>query len=130
VLNVYPRDYFAYNPTTGDLRWAISPLGSVHVGDPVGHLSSKGKLECSIKRRKVPVITVAWYAHYGKWREDLTVADGDRKHNAATARSAKKAKPVQARSSYFQQWARLPGRARRASATSLGAAAFGIGASV
>jgi hypothetical protein len=43
----------------------------------VGHLSSKGKLECSIKRRKVPVITVAWYAHYGKWREDLTVADGD-----------------------------------------------------
>jgi hypothetical protein len=73
----YPRDYFKYNPETGDLRWARVPTNSVKRGDPVGGINADGVLQCHMYGATLWPGCVAWWAHRGQWRTDITPRDGD-----------------------------------------------------
>jgi len=60
------REYFNYNPVTGELRWRVSPATNVSAGYIAGRRHTNGHLEVGLKRRVYMAHHIAWVLYYGK----------------------------------------------------------------
>ena len=72
------REYFHYNPDTGELIRKKRTSPSTKVGDRVGCLAASGHVVFTLFSRTYLVHRVAWAIHYGRWPEkDIDHHNGD-----------------------------------------------------
>jgi hypothetical protein len=77
------RRRWDYDPDTGVLRWKISPVNSVKIGDVAGQIPiSDGYLKVRWNGKAFSVHRIIWLIVYGEWPPDkIDHINGDRIDN-------------------------------------------------
>jgi len=76
------REFFAYDPDTGVLRWRIKPCVRMNAGDVAGAVNSDGYLQVAFRGSRHPIHRVIWLYWHGHWPTGLIDhINGDRRDN-------------------------------------------------
>jgi hypothetical protein len=72
------REYLAYDPETGELRWRKRPSNRVKVGDVAGTVNALGYVQIALQGNLMLVHRVVWAFMIGVWpKHEIDHVNGD-----------------------------------------------------
>lgn len=77
------KDVFDYDPSTGEIRWAVQPAKNVPRGSLAGRVTRNGYRRICYKGKYYLAHRLAWFLYYGSWpTQTIDHLDGDKLNNA------------------------------------------------